>query len=81
MVVDGGQAAVQELADAAAAVPGVETFGPLELADDRWRTTLRAEPGDAASALVAAVANAAARRSARKAPGAVRVRVDPWVVD
>lgn len=81
VVVDGGQAAVQELADAAAAVPGVETFGPLELADDRWRTTLRAEPGDAASALVAAVANAAARRSARKAPGAVRVRVDPWVVD
>jgi len=85
VLVEGAPAAVEAYAAAAAAVAGVELFGPLPLdappgADRVDRLTLRCDPARG-PALLAAVTAESARRSARKEPGAVRVRVDPHVID
>lgn len=80
VVLDGPLAALDELAPAWRGLPGVQRFGPADLGDDRWRLTLRA-PLAVGQQLVDALAAQQAERSARKAPGPVRVRVDPWQVD
>lgn len=80
VVVEGPADAVAGFAEASGPVEGVETFGPLELGDDVVRVTLRG-PTSSGPALVAAAKAEASRRSARKLPGSVRVRVDPQVID
>ena len=80
VVLDGPRHALDELAPAWQGLPEVQRFGPAEVADECWRVTLRA-PLEGGQSLVDAVAAQQALRSARKAPGAVRVRVDPQVVD
>lgn len=75
--------AADTLAQAEAAwrgVPGVEHFGPVPLPDeDAERLTLRCPPAHGA-ALVAALREVLAERAARKAPGSLRLRVDPVAI-
>ncbi len=54
----------------------VDVLGPVELADHSMRTLLRAPLGEGA-ALAAALHAAQAIRSAGKAPGSVRIELDP----
>lgn len=80
VMIEGPAAVLAEYAEAATGVPDVESFGPHELGpDDAWRLTLRA-PSASAHTLVSAVRVHSSVRSARKAEGAVRVRVDPQVI-
>lgn len=80
LVLEGSRPALDELSPAWRGLPGVQAFGPADLGEERWRLTLRA-PLEVGHRLVEAVAAQQAGRSARKAPGPVRVRVDPWQVD
>ena len=85
--VEGAAGAVAEVLDTVldAGLEGVEVLGPVELdpepgptvdAEVRERALVRA-PRAQGRALAAALAAAQALRSARKAPDAVRVRLDP----
>jgi primosomal protein N' (replication factor Y) (superfamily II helicase) len=56
--------------------PGAELLGPVEEPPDSVRTLVRV-PRSAGLALAGALHRAQAGRSARKAPGAVRVQLDP----
>lgn len=77
VVLDGPRAALDDAEAAWRPVPGVEHFGPIPLDDeDAWRLTLRCPPAHG-DALVGALREQVAGRSARKAPGALRLRVDP----
>ena len=76
VVLDGPRAAVDDAQGAWRPVPGVEHFGPVPEGDDVWRLTLKCAPAQGA-ALVAALKDYAAGRAARKAPGSLRLRVDP----
>ncbi|WP_040160605.1 primosomal protein N' family DNA-binding protein [Nigerium massiliense] len=80
VVIEGPADALPGYDDATAQVPGRELFGPLELSDDVFRLTLRA-PASATVELLAGVKAESSRRSSRKVAGAVRVRVDPQVID
>ncbi|MFV0452605.1 MAG: primosomal protein N' [Propioniciclava sp.] len=75
VTVDGSSDALDGVEAAAAAVPGLEVFGPVPLADDLLRLTLRVAPAQG-KALIDAISAESAARSARKAP-AIRVKVDP----
>ena len=77
--VDGPREALAEAEGAWRPVPGVEHFGPVDLGDDVWRMTVRCPPAHGAE-LVEALRGFVAARSARKASGSVRVRVDPAVI-
>lgn len=57
-------------------VPELVVLGPVPVADDEVRVVLRA-PLRHGAALAAAVAGALGVRSARREPGALRVRLDP----
>ena len=58
---------------------GAEHFGPIPVEDDVWRLTVRCPPERGAE-LVTGMKALLAERSARKAPGAMRLRVDPQVI-
>ena len=75
----GPPAAVAELLEAAQLPESAEILGPVPSADDEERLLVRV-PTRAGPALADALKAAAATRSARKQPGAVRVEVDPLVV-
>lgn len=80
LTLDGPQAALTDAEAAWRPVTGVEHFGPVPLPeDDAWRLTLRA-PVAEASELVGALKGYLAERSSRKAPGSVRLRVDPAAI-
>ena len=78
---DGPRAALDEAEAAWRPVPGAEHFGPVPLEstgdEEVWRLTVRCPPalGDQ---LVAGLKGVVAERLARKAPGALRLQVDPW---
>lgn len=78
--IDGQRDVLEPYADALAAVADAEVFGPAELAGgEAWRLTARCPlPG---AGLVAAAREVSGVRSARKAEGTARVRVDPQVID
>jgi primosomal protein N' (replication factor Y) (superfamily II helicase) len=84
VTVEGSPEAVAEFS-ALCRPPGpTELLGPVDLASGaeegaRQRLTLRAPPS-AGPALVRAVKDATAVRSARKSDGALRIRVDPEVI-
>jgi len=78
--VEGPPAAVEHYAVAAATVPDAERYGPLPLAGDAVRLTVRCPPARSA-ALLDALTGESARRSAHKEGGGVRVMVDPQVID
>lgn len=81
--VAGDRAACRDLLEHLEAPEGTEVFGPVEVEDDpedaRVRAVLRVVP-ESAAALADALRAAVAARSARKAPGSVRVRMDPPAV-
>ncbi|RAY13245.1 primosome assembly protein PriA [Actinomadura craniellae] len=72
----GAPAAIRELLDTARLPDAVETMGPVPAADGRERMLLRAPRPDART-LARALKDAQGVRSARKAPDAVRVQIDP----
>ena len=80
--IEGGAEALAEFLPLARLPPGTDVLGPVELAesspndDPIHRLTLRA-PRSAGRALVRAVSEVAAIRSARKSDGALRLVVDP----
>jgi primosomal protein N' (replication factor Y) len=74
--VTGPPAAVAELLAAAALPPEAELLGPVPAGDDQERMLIRVRRGEA-RALAAALHEASAVRSARKARDAVRVQIDP----
>lgn len=76
VTVDGPREAVEELVHAASGVTDVEQFGPVPLDPDGVRWTLRV-PASRGSSLIDALRGGQAVRTARKSPGAVRLRVDP----
>lgn len=77
---DGPADALAQAESAWRAVPGIEHFGPVPLPDsDAQRITLRCPPAEGA-ALVAALRGVLSERAARKAPGSVRLRVDPAAI-
>ncbi len=78
--VEGAPVAVEGYAVAAAAVPDTEQYGPLALADEAVRLTVRCPPARS-TALLDALTRESARRSAHKEGGGVRVVVDPQVID
>jgi primosomal protein N' (replication factor Y) len=69
--------AVAELLALADLPEGVQTLGPVEVGDVEERVLVRVAQRSAGAALAAALHAAAGVRSARKAPGSVRVQVDP----
>lgn len=75
VVVEGDPDAVATVADEVRPPAAAERFGPAPAAREQARLTFRAPPA-AGRALVAAIREVVAQRSARKAPP-VRVRVDP----
>jgi primosomal protein N' (replication factor Y) len=83
VTVEGEPAVVRDAVAALELPPGVTVHGPFELvgptADAPARATLRVAL-DASSGLVGAVRTMLSQRAARKAEGALRVRVDPQVV-
>ncbi len=72
----GPQEAVDALLADTELPPGAELLGPVEEPPDSVRTLVRV-PRSAGLALAGALQRAQAGRSARKAPGAVRVQLDP----
>jgi len=72
----GPQEAVDALLADTELPPGAELLGPVEEPPDSVRTLVRV-PRSAGLALAGALHRAQAGRSARKAPGAVRVQLDP----
>lgn len=76
VTVDGPQVAVEDLVRAADDVPGLEQFGPIPLEPEVMRWTLRV-PSRQGSSLVESLRAGISARTARKSPGAVRLRVDP----
>ncbi len=72
----GPQQAVDALLADTELPPGAELLGPVEEPPDSVRTLVRV-PRSAGLALAGALQRAQAGRSARKAPGAVRVQLDP----
>ena len=78
---DGPEGALAEAEAAWRPVPGAEPFGPVPLETvgdgETWRLTVRCPPvhGDR---LVAGLRAIVADRLSRKAPGAMRLQVDPW---
>jgi primosomal protein N' (replication factor Y) len=72
----GPQDAVQALLAGAELPPGAEVLGPVDEPPDNVRMLVRV-PRSAGLALAGALHGAQAGRSARKAPGAVRVQLDP----
>ncbi len=79
VVLEGPRAALDDAEAAWRPVPGAEHFGPIPLEGDTWRLTVRCPPASGAQ-LVAGMKAQLAERSARKAPGALRLRVDPQVI-
>lgn len=79
VVLEGPRAALEDAEAAWRPVPGAEHFGPIELPDDLWRLTVRCPPARG-QALVAGMKELLAQRAARKAPGSVRLRVDPQTI-
>jgi primosomal protein N' (replication factor Y) (superfamily II helicase) len=85
VLVEGRAESLAEFTDLAQLPPHAEVLGPVELGPQPHgdlvlhRLTLRAPLGEG-RALVRAVKDVAAIRSARKSEGALRVRVDPVVV-
>lgn len=79
VVLEGPRAALEDAEAAWRPVPGAEHFGPIPLDDESWRLTVRCPPAEGAG-LVRGMRTLLAERSARKAPGAVRLRVDPQAV-
>lgn len=79
VTLDGPRAALDDAEGAVRPVPGVEVFGPVPIDDEAWRVTLRCLPAHG-DALVGGLKAVLAGRSARKAPGALRLRVDPQAV-
>lgn len=89
LTVEGSPSAVAEIAELTRLPAETEQLGPVDLPptgrpgqgvpDELVRLILRC-PLAYGSALTRAVAEAVAARSARKLPGAVRVRVDPPVI-
>ena len=79
VTVEGPRTAVDAYAVALATIGGAERFGPVLIGDETWRLTARAEL-DLTPALLAALRQESGTRSAAKLP-AVRVRVDPQVID
>ncbi|MDO5535694.1 MAG: hypothetical protein Q4F65_13725 [Propionibacteriaceae bacterium] len=77
---DGPRAALDEAESAWRPVPGAEHFGPVLLDDEAdeqtWRLTVRCPPAHGDD-LVAGLKSVVAERLARKAPGAMRLQVDP----
>ena len=77
---DGPRAALDEAEAAWRPVPGAEHFGPVPLETtgegETWRLTVRCPPAHG-DALVAGLKEVVADRLARKAPGALRLQVDP----
>jgi primosomal protein N' (replication factor Y) len=72
----GSPDAVADLAGAARLPPDAETLGPVPAGEGAERLLLRVPRGDG-SALARALHDAAAVRSARKAPDPVRIQLDP----
>ncbi|GAA4424448.1 primosomal protein N' [Georgenia halophila] len=80
----GGRSAVRSLLTHLGDVPGMEVLGPVEVAgeasqlpgEEQVRALVRTDRRHGAE-LTRGLARAAGVRSARKEPGAVRVRVDP----
>ena len=79
VVLEGPRAALEDAEAAWRPVPGAEHFGPTPIDEDTWRLTVRCPPGHG-QALVTAMKALVAERAARKAPGALRLRVDPQAV-
>lgn len=79
VLLEGPRAALEDAEAAWRPVAGAEHFGPILLEDDVWRLTLRCPPERGAE-LVGGMKALVSERSARKAPGAVRLRVDPQSV-
>ncbi|OYO20589.1 primosome assembly protein PriA [Enemella evansiae] len=79
--IDGPPEAVHELHELAELPADTEVLGPVERpgTEPLARLTLRCPPASGAD-LVAAVRAAMGVRSARKSPGAVRVKVDPVAI-
>jgi primosomal protein N' (replication factor Y) len=74
--VQGEATAVTDLIAASTLPPSADVLGPVELPDGSTRALVRAPHADG-SALAAALRAALAIRSARKAPGSVKVELDP----
>ena len=74
--VSGPQEAVEALLADMELPPGAELLGPVDEPADGVRMLVRV-PRSAALTLAGALQQAQAGRSARKAPGAVRVQLDP----
>ncbi|MFC7406189.1 primosomal protein N' [Georgenia alba] len=72
----GPRSAVRSLLGHLGHVPGLEVLGPVETEEEQVRALVRTERANGPE-LTRALTRAAAVRSARKEPGAVRVRVDP----
>lgn len=79
VIVEGPAAALSEAEAAWRPIPGAEHFGPIPLSDETWRLTVRCPPANGAD-LIAGMKALLAQRSARKAPGALRLRVDPQAI-
>lgn len=81
--VAGDRAGCRDLLERLEAPPGTEVFGPVEVEEDpegaRVRAVLRVPP-EAAPHLADALRAAVVSRSAHKAPGSARVRMDPPAV-
>ena len=81
VTIEGTPEAVTGMAGLLELPAGVDVLGPFDVpeADETYRLTLRAS-GAAGAELVRAVRAALGVRAARKAPGTLRVRVDPSVI-
>ena len=82
VTMDGTEAVLMEALEQLGLGPTVGVFGPFELpgrGDAASRVTLRCSLAEAAG-LIAAIRTMVSIRSARKAEGIIRVRVDPQVV-
>jgi primosomal protein N' (replication factor Y) len=82
--VEGSSGVVRELVDLAQLPPTASVLGPVpvETTDDeeQFRTVIRV-PRAQGTALAAALKGAQGVRSARKAPGSARVRIDPIALE
>jgi primosomal protein N' (replication factor Y) len=78
---DGPEGALAEAEAAWRPVPGAEPFGPVPLETtgegETWRLTVRCPPAHG-DQLVSGLRDVVAHRLSRKAPGAMRLQVDPW---
>ncbi len=79
VLLEGPPGALEDAEAAWRPVAGAEHFGPIPVEDDVWRLTVRCPPERGAE-LVTGMKALLAERSARKAPGAMRLRVDPQVI-